>query len=56
MTKSKVRDGETKLSAKDEDKAAGSRRRFLTGAAGAVAGGAAMVAAPNVSRAQTVTL
>jgi TRAP-type mannitol/chloroaromatic compound transport system substrate-binding protein len=33
-----------------------SRRRFLTGAAGAVAGGAAMVAAPQVSRAQTVTL
>ena len=33
-----------------------SRRRFLTGAAGAVAGGAALIAAPNVSRAQTVTL
>jgi len=32
------------------------RRKFLAGAAGAAAGGAALVAAPNVSRAQTVTL
>ncbi len=39
-----------------ENKGTASRRRFLTGAAGAVAGGAALVAAPNVSRAQTVTL
>ncbi len=33
-----------------------SRRSFLAGAAGATAGAAALVAAPNVSRAQTVTL
>ncbi len=33
-----------------------SRRKFLTGAAGVAAGGAAVVAMPNVSRAQTVTL
>ncbi|MBF0372190.1 MAG: TRAP transporter substrate-binding protein [Alphaproteobacteria bacterium] len=33
-----------------------SRRRFLTAAAGTAAGAAAMVAMPNVSRAQTVTL
>ena len=36
--------------------AASTRRKFLVGAAGAAAGGAALVAAPNVSRAQTVTL
>jgi len=36
--------------------AASSRRRFLTGAAGVAAGGAAMIAAPQVSRAQTTTL
>jgi TRAP-type mannitol/chloroaromatic compound transport system substrate-binding protein len=34
----------------------GSRRKFLTGAAGLAAGGAAAVAMPQVSRAQTVTL
>ena len=50
----------TKIKRKDRtlapsDKAA-TRRKFLTGAAGAVAGGAALVAAPNVSRAETVTL
>ena len=50
----------TKIKRKDrthapKDKTA-SRRKFLTGAAGAVAGGAALVAAPNVSRAETVTL
>jgi TRAP-type mannitol/chloroaromatic compound transport system substrate-binding protein len=33
-----------------------SRRKFLTGAAGVAAGGAAVVAMPQVSRAQTVTL
>ncbi|MFQ5468560.1 MAG: TRAP transporter substrate-binding protein, partial [Kiloniellaceae bacterium] len=33
-----------------------SRRKFLTAAAGAVAGGGALIAAPQVSRAQTVTL
>ncbi len=32
------------------------RRKFLTGAAGVAAGGAAAIAMPNVSRAQTVTL
>ena len=50
----------TKIKRKDRtlapsDKAA-TRRKFLTGAAGTVAGGAALVAAPNVSRAETVTL
>ena len=43
------------LAPENKGKAA-TRRKFLTGAAGAVAGGAALVAAPNVSRAQTVTL
>lgn len=33
-----------------------SRRRFITGSAGAVAGATAMVAAPQISRAQTTTL
>ncbi len=37
-------------------KSAPSRRKFLTGAAGIAAAGAAAVAMPNVSRAQTVTL
>ncbi len=37
-------------------KRAPSRRRFLTGAEGIAAGGAAAVALPNVSRGQTVTL
>ncbi len=32
------------------------RRKFLTGAAATAAGGAALLAAPNISRAQTVTL
>ena len=42
---------------KDDLKTSGkTRRRFLTGAAGATAGAAAMIAMPNVSRAQTVTL
>jgi TRAP-type mannitol/chloroaromatic compound transport system substrate-binding protein len=35
---------------------ADNRRRFLTGATAVAAGGAAMIAMPNVSRAQTVTL
>ena len=35
---------------------ASTRRKFLVGAAGAAAGGAALIAAPNVSRAQTKTL
>ncbi len=52
-SKIKVRD--RTLAPENKEKAA-SRRRFLTGAAGAVAGGAALVAAPNVSRAQTVTI
>jgi len=52
---SKVKINDRTLAPENKGKAA-SRRRFLTGAAGAVAGGAALVAAPNVSRAQTVTL
>ncbi len=35
---------------------AATRRKFLAGAAGVAAGGAAMVAAPNVSRAAPITL
>jgi TRAP-type mannitol/chloroaromatic compound transport system substrate-binding protein len=38
------------------EKAVPSRRKFLTGAAVTAAGATAMLAAPNVSRAQTVTL
>jgi TRAP-type mannitol/chloroaromatic compound transport system substrate-binding protein len=38
------------------EKAAPSRRKFLTGAAVTAAGATAVLAAPNVSRAQTVTL
>ncbi|MDH3242341.1 MAG: TRAP transporter substrate-binding protein [Alphaproteobacteria bacterium] len=56
MTMSKVRYRDRTLAKENKGKAAAGRRRFLTGAAGAVAGGAALVAAPNVSRAQTVTL
>ena len=52
-SKIKVRD---RTLAPENRGTAASRRRFLTGAAGAVAGGAALVAAPNVSRAQTETL
>ena len=37
-------------------KSASTRRKFLAGAGGAVAGGAALVAAPNISRAAPVTL
>ncbi|MGF1610798.1 MAG: TRAP transporter substrate-binding protein [Kiloniellales bacterium] len=53
MTKVTYKD--STLAPENKGKAA-TRRKFLTGAAAAVAGGAAMVAAPNVSRAQTVTL
>ncbi len=52
---SKITVRDRTLAPENKGKAA-SRRRFLTGAAGAVAGGAALVAAPNVSRAQTVTI
>lgn len=38
------------------DGGSNTRRRFLTGATGIAAGGAATIAMPNVSRAQTVTL
>lgn len=41
---------------KSTEKAKSTRRRFLTGAAGAGAGAVAAVAMPNVSRAETVTL
>ncbi len=54
MTKVKYRN--RTLAAENQGKAAASRRKFLTGATGAAAGVAAMVAAPNVSRAQTVNL
>ena len=51
--KSKIRIRERTLAPENKGSA---RRKFLAGAAGALAGGAALVAAPNVSRAQTVTL
>ena len=54
MAKTKVKYRDRTLA--PENKGTASRRKFLTGAAGAVAGGAALVAAPNVSRAQTTTL
>jgi TRAP-type mannitol/chloroaromatic compound transport system substrate-binding protein len=53
--KSKIKVRDRTLAPENKGKAA-TRRRFLTGAVGAAAGGAALVAAPNVSRAQTVTL
>ncbi len=51
--KSKIKIRERTLAPENKGSA---RRKFLAGAAGALAGGAALVAAPNVSRAQTVTL
>ncbi len=39
-----------------QSKKGGTRRKFLTGAAATAAGGAAVIAFPNVSRAQTVNL
>jgi TRAP-type mannitol/chloroaromatic compound transport system substrate-binding protein len=48
--KSKIKVRDRTLAPKNKGKAA-TRRRFLTGAVGAAAGGAALVAAPNVSRA-----
>ncbi len=53
--KTKVKIRNKSLAPENVGKAA-SRRTFLAGAAGATAGAAALVAAPNVSRAQTVTL
>jgi TRAP-type mannitol/chloroaromatic compound transport system substrate-binding protein len=53
--KTKVKIRNKTLAPENVGKAA-SRRKFLAGAAGATAGAAALVAAPNVSRAQTVTL
>ena len=53
MTKTKVRN--STLAEENKGKAA-TRRKFLTGAGVAAAGAATLVAAPNVSRAQTVTL
>jgi TRAP-type mannitol/chloroaromatic compound transport system substrate-binding protein len=52
-SKIKVRDRTLAPESKGE---AATRRRFLTGAVGVAAGGAALVAAPNVSRAAPVTL
>lgn len=53
--KSKIKVRDRTLAPEKKGEAA-TRRRFLTGAVGAAAGGAALVAAPNVSRAQTVNL
>ena len=53
MTKIKFRKRSAETESKDK---AATRRKFLTGAGVAAAGAATMVAAPNVSRAQTVTL
>ena len=53
--KSKVKIRNKTLAPENVGKAA-TRRSFLAGAAGATAGAAALVAAPNVSRAQTITL
>ncbi|HSR71054.1 MAG TPA: TRAP transporter substrate-binding protein [Kiloniellales bacterium] len=47
---------QTAKTAKQVTEKSRSRRRFLKGAAGVAAGGAAAVAMPQVSRAQTVTL
>ena len=55
MTQTKVKVRDRTLAPENKGKAS-SRRRFLTGAAGATAGAAAMVAAPQISRAQTTTL
>ncbi|MCG8355945.1 MAG: C4-dicarboxylate ABC transporter, partial [Kiloniellales bacterium] len=55
MANSKVKIRERTLAPENRGKAA-TRRRFLTGAAGATAGAAAMIAAPQVSRAQDVNL
>ena len=49
-------DEETTTMAPQAEKPAPSRRKFLTGAAATAAGATAVLAAPNVSRAQTVTL
>ena len=53
--KSKIKVRDRTLAPENKGKAA-TRRRFLTGAVGAAAGGAALVAAPSVSRAAPVTL
>jgi TRAP-type mannitol/chloroaromatic compound transport system substrate-binding protein len=53
--KSKIKVRDRTLAPENKGEAA-TRRRFLTGAVGAAAGGAALVAAPNVSRAQPVAL
>jgi TRAP-type mannitol/chloroaromatic compound transport system substrate-binding protein len=49
-------DEETTTMAPQAEKPAPSRRKFLTGAAATAAGATAAIAAPNISRAQTVTL
>jgi TRAP-type mannitol/chloroaromatic compound transport system substrate-binding protein len=53
--KSKIKVRDRTLAPEKKGEAA-TRRRFLTGAVGAAAGGAALVAAPNVSRAAPITL
>jgi TRAP-type mannitol/chloroaromatic compound transport system substrate-binding protein len=49
-------DEETTTMAPKAEKPAASRRKFLTGAAATAAGATAVIAAPNVSRAQTTTI
>ena len=49
-------DEETTTMAPQAEKPAASRRKFLTGAAATAAGATTVLAAPNVSRAQTVTI
>jgi TRAP-type mannitol/chloroaromatic compound transport system substrate-binding protein len=49
-------DKKVQIASKDAKTAVPARRRFLAGAAGLAAGGAAAVAMPQVSRAQTKTL
>ena len=55
MAKTKVKIRNRTLAPENEGRAA-TRRRFLKGAVGATAGAAAMVAAPQISRAQTTNL
>jgi TRAP-type mannitol/chloroaromatic compound transport system substrate-binding protein len=49
-------DEETTTMAPQAEKPAGSRRKFLTGAAATAAGATVAIAAPNISRAQTTTI
>jgi len=55
MTTTKVRHSDPKAAADGKGKTA-TRRRFLTGAAGVAAGGAAAVAMPNIATAAPTVL